>query len=137
MRAGGGHLATSPQPVKRAAPLSIGKNTTHVIMSRRRDGNGLLRGIDAGRLAGRDHGGEILYEVGPERTAIEERAAPAHDFAIDGARDNIAGAKLGILMHGAQEALAFAVDQKRTFATQRLGGERCRIAADVDGCLLY
>ena len=31
------------------------------------------------------------------------------------------------------EALAARVDQRRAFAAQRLGGQRRRVAADVDG----
>ena len=42
------------------------------------------------------------------------------------------GAKLGVGMQCAHEALAAAVDQQRAFATQRLGGERRRVAADID-----
>ena len=36
-------------------------------------------------------------------------------------------------MDRAHEALAASVDQHRAFAAQRLGGERGRVAADIDG----
>ena len=35
-------------------------------------------------------------------------------------------------MQRTHEALAAAIDQQSAFATQRLGGERCRVAADID-----
>ena len=105
---------TSPQahkPIDGAASLRVDQDAAHVIMRRRRHGDGLVHRIDPGRLAGRNHRGEFLGNAGPEWTAIEKRTASANDFAMDGARHHIARAKLGVLMNRAHEAFAFAVDQ--------------------------
>ena len=77
--------------------------------------------------------GKCSASSGPSLAAIEKGAAAACDLAIDGARHDVAGPKLGVLVHGAHEALAARVDQGGAFAAQSFGRERRRIAADIDG----
>ena len=64
--------------------------------------------------------------------AIEEGAAAGRDLGMDGAGDDVARREFGVGMDREHEALAGRVDQRGAVAAQRLGGERRRVAADVD-----
>ena len=77
--------------------------------------------------------GKCSASVGRKRTAIEKGAAAGGDLPVDRARHHVAGAELGIVVDGAHEPFAAGIDQERAFAAQRLGGERRRVAADIDG----
>src|SRR5262249_58283820 len=46
---------------------------------------------------------------------------------------DVARAELAIFMQCTEETLAAPIDEDGAFAAQRLGGERRRIAADIDG----
>src|SRR6516165_6394959 len=90
VRTGGSYLTASPQAIDGAAPLRVGENAAHVVVSCRSDGNRLARRIDGGRPASCEHSREMLGELRAESPAIEKGAAPAHDLAIDSARPNVA-----------------------------------------------
>ena len=108
-------------------------DAAHVVMLGRRDRDRLRDRVDAGGDAACVDGRELLGETRADRlAAIEEGAAAGGDLGVDAPRATMSRGASSARMDREHEALAGCVDQRGAVAAQRLGGERRRVAADVD-----
>jgi len=134
VNSGAGRFAGRVQIWNAGAPVDIGLNAAHGIMSRRVDWRGVLGEIDAVAQASfvdtREAGAEV---VAPEMGEVERDGAGARDFADDGARDDIAGGQLALGMIALHETLAGCIAKDGAFAAQGFREQKARCAGQKEG----
>ena len=108
-------------------------NAAHVIVSGGRNRDSLLRWIDARSQAARVDRRELRRERCTERfRRVEKRTTPGRDLGEYAAGHDVARSQLRQRIACQHEAFAASVDEDGTFAAQRLGCQRCRIASDFE-----
>ena len=121
------YLTAGPEAWKARVPIHTHGDATHVIVRRRHHRDRFMRRVDAMCLAQSAHLWECALVGRHDSRGIEPNAPSLRDVSPNGARDDVSGRKITVLMDVLHDALTPFVDECGASAPQCFGHERERV----------